>query len=152
MRAPANRRKGAATRDIGGYSCHDTSRIVSLVGLTLAVGGDGARITSRIFFGGWLYPDSPLTGTAGAGVAPFEDEFGGTGAALAASVATKIKGKASWADINSLRLDLSAKKDTIYLVCLNKEKKFRVVASATSSTEIPRNAAMCSATCFTYPG
>jgi len=46
---------------------------VSCVGLTLGTGGEGARITSRMFFGGWLYPDALSIGldcaTMGAEVA-----------------------------------------------------------------------------------
>src|SRR5580704_11483600 len=33
----------------------------SWVGLTLGTGGEGACITSRIFLGGWLYPDAAST-------------------------------------------------------------------------------------------
>ena len=44
---------------------------MSCVGLTMGVGGEGACITSKMFFGGWLYPDACSTGFAGAAV-PFE--------------------------------------------------------------------------------
>jgi hypothetical protein len=44
------------------------------VGLTKGDGGEGARITSRMFFGGWLYPVAPSIGVT-AGEAGFvEDE------------------------------------------------------------------------------
>jgi hypothetical protein len=43
---------GSATWAIGGYSTHDTRRIVSWVGLTKGSGGDGAWSTSRTCFGG----------------------------------------------------------------------------------------------------
>jgi hypothetical protein len=62
MRTPARRKKGVATREIDGYSCQDTRRIASWVGLILGRGGEGASITSRMFFGGWLYPDAPSFG------------------------------------------------------------------------------------------
>jgi hypothetical protein len=34
------------------------------------MGGIGARITSRMFFGGWLYPDVSAAGAA----VPFEED------------------------------------------------------------------------------
>ena len=68
-----------ATRAIDGYSCHETSRIASCVGLTTGCGGDGARITSRMYFGGWLYPEAVS--------AAFDTDtgFGEDGAACAAA-------------------------------------------------------------------
>ena len=68
--------------------------MVSCVGLTLATGGEGACITSRIFFGGWSYPDATLTADEVVGVATANGEFGCSGAAQAASVATRKKVKA----------------------------------------------------------
>jgi hypothetical protein len=75
MRTPARRKKGVATREIDGYSCQDTRRIASCVGLILGWGGEAASMTSRMFFGGWLYPDAPSFGTIVAEVTLEEVEF-----------------------------------------------------------------------------
>jgi len=48
---------------------------MSSVGLITGAGGDGACITSRMFFGGWLYPDAPSIGVAAAEVTNERDEF-----------------------------------------------------------------------------
>jgi hypothetical protein len=73
---------------------------VSSVGLTLGVGGEGARITSRIFVGGRSYPEGA------AKVVPDKDELDcaatGEGVTEAASAATKKQVKVFWAGIKSL--------------------------------------------------
>ena len=88
---------------------------MSCVGLTLGIGGEGARITSRMFFGGWLYPDAPSTGDAGAEVTFEEDEVDcavmGTHVVKATSVPNKRHFKAFWGGISSLRLNSPAKTD-----------------------------------------
>jgi hypothetical protein len=60
-------RKGSATRAIGGYSTHETRRIVSCVGLTIGTGGEGAWSTSRTLAGGLSYPEEAVAGSAGEG-------------------------------------------------------------------------------------
>ena len=35
---------------------------MSCVGLTSGAGAEGAFITSRMYWGGWLYPDAPFAG------------------------------------------------------------------------------------------
>ena len=73
---------------------------MSWVGLTLGVGGEGARMTSRIFVGGRSYPEG------GAKVVSDKDEFDcaatGEGVTHAASAATKRQVKVFWAGISSL--------------------------------------------------
>jgi hypothetical protein len=41
----------------------------------MGTGGEGASMTSRMFFGGWLYPDAPSFGATVAEVTLEEDEF-----------------------------------------------------------------------------
>jgi hypothetical protein len=108
MRTPARRKKGVATREIDGYSCQDTRRIASCVGLIRGWGGEGASMTSRMFFGGWLYPDAPSYGAAGE--ATFEkDEFvcaaKGTGVRQTTINPTKREVKAFQAGISLLRFN-----------------------------------------------
>ena len=66
---------------------------MSSVGLITGAGGDGACITSRMFFGGWLYPDAPSIGVAAAEVTIERDEFDcavtGTPVEQATNVPTK---------------------------------------------------------------
>src|ERR1700691_1240167 len=106
-RTPARRKKGVATREIDGYFCQDTRRIVSCVGLTAGIGGEGACITSRIFFGGWLYPDEVPTGLAVAEAAFDENAVDcaaiGTDIALAKSAPDKRRFNAFRTGIRSLR-------------------------------------------------
>src|SRR5271170_7505826 len=98
-----------------GYSCQDTRRIVSFVGLTLGIGGAGACITSRIFFGGLSYPDAPAFAAAGA--EPLFDEAevdcadAGKVADAAQVISTPAKTQftAFQTDINSLRCSSPAK-------------------------------------------
>lgn len=47
--------------------------MLSWVGLTTGWGGDPARITSRMFCGGWLYPDAASAGFADDGRAEEAD-------------------------------------------------------------------------------
>jgi hypothetical protein len=57
------------------------------------MGGEGASMTSRMFFGGWLYPDAASTGVAGTEDAFDRDAPGcaaiGTDIAQKTSAATK---------------------------------------------------------------
>src|ERR1700689_659281 len=46
---------------------------MSCAGLTSGTGGEGACITSRMFFGGWLYPDAPNGATDGEGTVEGSD-------------------------------------------------------------------------------
>src|SRR5580704_9386977 len=98
-----------------GYSCQDTRRIVSFVGLTLGIGGAGACITSRIFFGGLSYPDAPAFAAAGAELLFDEAEFdcaaAGADAAQVISTPAKTQFTAFQTDINSLRCNSPAKAD-----------------------------------------
>jgi hypothetical protein len=64
-------------------------------------------MTSRMFFGGWLYPEVASTGLAGAGVTLDENEVAcpamGTDVAQATSAPTKRQFKAFRPGISSLR-------------------------------------------------
>jgi hypothetical protein len=80
---------------------------VSCVGLTLGVGGEGARMTSRMFVGGWLYPE----GSAKVATDKDEVDCAATGAGVidAASAATKRQVKLFWAGISSICLGFMRK-------------------------------------------
>jgi hypothetical protein len=80
---------------------------VSCVGLTLGLGGDGACITSRMFFGGWLYPDVPSVEVAAVETTFNADGFDwaemGTAVTQATSAPTNKRFKALRTGISSLR-------------------------------------------------
>jgi hypothetical protein len=84
---------------------------VSFVGLTSGIGGEGACITSKMFLGGWLYPDAPSLGVAE--VTFGGDEFDcaalGTPIVQAKSVPTKRQFKAFRTGISSSPLRFTAK-------------------------------------------
>jgi hypothetical protein len=67
--------------------------MLSCVGLTKGSGGEGARMTAKMFFGGWLYPDVRWTGVADFAAAFDEDEVDcaavGTDVAEASSAQAK---------------------------------------------------------------
>jgi len=88
---------------------------VSCAGLTTGHGGEGARITSRISFGGWLYPEGLCAGTACVEAAFSKDEFvcARTSADIeeATSAPTKRRLKAFWTRMSTLRLNFPAKTD-----------------------------------------
>src|SRR5580698_5429660 len=86
----------------------------SWVGLTLGTGGEGACITSRMFLGGWLYPDTPSVAIAAAEVTPNEKDAldcAAICAAQATSAPTKRKCKAFRTGISFLRCNSPAKTD-----------------------------------------
>jgi hypothetical protein len=74
----------------------------------MGMGGEGASMTSRMLFGGWLYPDSSAS-AAGAEVAPEEDELDCartvTDVAQAKSGPTRRQIKVFRAGISSLRFN-----------------------------------------------
>lgn len=81
----------------------------------MGIGGEGACITSKIFLGGWLYPDALSTGFAGAEV-PFDgDEFDcaamGADAVQATSAPAKRQFKALRTGISLLRFTSQVKAD-----------------------------------------
>jgi hypothetical protein len=81
--------------------------MLSCVGLSRGTGGEGARMTARMFFGGWLYPDVPWIGAVDFAAAFGKDEVDcaamGTDAAQASSAQAKRQFKAFWIGINCLR-------------------------------------------------
>ena len=87
----------------------DTSRIASCVGLTSGTGGDGASMTSRMSFGGRLYPDA-LSFDAGGAEVTFEKEeldcaAMRTDVARASSAPSSIKVKVLGVGISFLRFN-----------------------------------------------
>src|SRR5271156_6142216 len=72
--------------------------MASCVGLTSGIGGEGACITSRMYFGGWLYPDGE-----------FDCAATGADTAQAKSAPSKRDFKAFRTDISFLRFNSRAK-------------------------------------------
>jgi hypothetical protein len=86
---------------------------VSWVGLTLGIGGEGARMTSRMFFGGWLYPDA-FSGAVAAAELTFDADGSdcaamGTDVPQATRAPAKKQCKAFRTGISSLRFRSLAK-------------------------------------------
>ena len=82
-----------------------------IIGLTLCTGSEGARITSRMFFGGWSYPEAPSTGGAGA-VSNFDGDAidcaaVGADIAQATSAPAKRQFKAFWTRISPAHFNAS---------------------------------------------
>jgi hypothetical protein len=104
---------------------------VSCAGLTKGHGGEGARITSSISFGGWSYPDALGAGTAGDEVGFDKDEFvcaaTSTDIQEATSVPTKIRLQAFWIGISTLRFNFrqNGKKDFLGVATVTLESAFR---------------------------